>query len=303
MKTPSVYKLLYLLNLLFEKEYNKKEIIGEFQKKDIPITKPLINNYIDKFLKYKFDVEIRYDKKEAYYKINLPKRKLNLTQDELNSLDKLKKVLIAQKNYNRIRIMMRIFYRFARHIEDSEQQRQFINFDYYSTINWYLVAQLERHCENKDIITIDYLLPNGGNKFLTIHADSITISEWSEKMYLKGALFNSKHLSILPIDRIYMVKKVEKEKQPLELYKNLMTYVVLKDTYLDLAKDEKEKIIEDKDGYLTIERPTDDDFYILQRLLCCCPNVKYISDKRVKSLFREKLQTLKEIYDKSTNDK
>ena len=52
MKTPSVYKLLYLLNLLFEKEYNKKEIIEEFQKKDIPITKPLINNYINKFLKY-----------------------------------------------------------------------------------------------------------------------------------------------------------------------------------------------------------------------------------------------------------
>lgn len=303
MKIPSVYKLLFLLNLLLDKKYNKKEIIEEFKKNNLTITKPLINNYIDKFLKSGFDVQIEYNKKEANYYINHPNLKLDFSFEELSALDKIKKLIIAQKNYNRIRIMMKIFYRVAKYVDDAEIKAQLINFGYYSTINWYLVAQLENHCQKNDIITIDYLLPNGGNKFLTVHTDSIKISDWTEKMYLKCALFNAKHLSSLPIDRIYMIKKVEKENVTLDVYKNNMTYIVSKESYFELSKDDKEKILEEKGENLTIERPIDDEFYILQRLLCCCPDVKYISDERIKNLYKEKLLTLKEIYVKSTNDK
>ena len=46
-------------------------------------------------------------------------------------------------------------------------------------------------------------------------------------------------------------------------------------------------------------RPIDDVFYIIQRLLCFCPYIYYISDENIKNLYKEKLELLKANYEKT----
>lgn len=298
MKSSSTYKLLFLLNILSKNCLTKKQIIEEFEKNNLKITKSLITNYIDKITKSGINIEVKTNnKREKVYFFKGDSAVLCLHKKELAAISDLKKILICQKDYQKIKKTMRLFYRLAKHIKDNDAKSDFINFGYYSTINWALVKTLEKHCKNKDIITIDYILPNGTNRYITIHADEIKVSEWSERMYLRGILDGSKQFSHLPIDRIYMIKKVVRENVRFNLFIDFITYIVDFNTYQELGTDKNEKIIKIKDNRIYIQRPIDDEFYILQRLFYFCPKVYYISNSKIKTQLKEKLEKLKKIYD------
>lgn len=297
MQTSGIFKLLYLLNLLFKKEYTKSEIIEEYEKINIKITKTLISNYIKTLIDNGINIEItKNSKKESIYSLKKEEFILSFTKKELNAISDAKKLLFMQKNYNNIRKTMRMFYKLACHIEDDETRMEFIDFGYYSTINWNLVCQLEKHCNEKNIITLDYILPKGGNKFITMHVDKMGISETSHRLYLYGALQNDKEISFLPVDRIYMVKKIVRENLRFNLHSKIMTYIVKKDAYERLKQDNKERILKTEGEYITIQRPIDNEFNITQRLFYFCPDVYYISDEKIKILFKEKLEILKRTY-------
>lgn len=297
MKVSSTYKLLFLLNLIIESEQTKKTIIENFKKSDINITHTLITNYIHKLVKNGFDIKTKINaKREKVYFLEKEKININFNEDEIDAISDLKKLLISQKNYDRIRKTMRLFYKLSQFVEDEEVKLKLIDFGYYSTLNWNLVCQLEKHCNNKNLILIDYILPQGGNKIIQISADRLQISTWSQRLYLHGVLDNAKHFSHLPVDRIFMVKKVIKENNQVNVIQNNLTYTVCKDIYDELLVDKREKVIKVENGKITLERPIDDEFYIVQRLLYFCPDIYYISDERIKNLVKEKLQLVGAIY-------
>lgn len=297
MKATSAYKLLFLLNLITEKEQSKNTIIENFENSGIKITRTLITNYIQKLIQNGFKISTKInDKREKIYYLEQKETDINFSESELCAISDVKKLLIAQKNYDRIRKTMRLFYKLSRFIKDEDSKLSFIDFGYYSTINWNLVRQLEEHCKEKNVILIDYILPSGGNKIIQISADRLKINTWSQRLYLHGVLDNAKHFSHLPVDRIYMVKKIIKKNNYSNVIQNTFTYTVDKKTYDKLFLDEKEKIIKIENEKITIERPIDDEFYIVQRLLYFCPDIYYISDERIKELLREKLQLVKAMY-------
>ena len=142
---------------------------------------------------------------------------MSLCDDEIDISNDVKRLIAAEKNQEIIKNVMRIFYKFALHIENDDKKEELINFGYYSKINWLLVKQLKEHCKNKDIIMIDYLLPNNENKYLTIHADTVKTGDFSDRLYLSGVLENDNKLSQLPVDKIFMNKKVVKENVCMDL--------------------------------------------------------------------------------------
>lgn len=298
MKSSSTGKVLFLLNILSKGYLTKNQIIEEFNKNNLKVTKSLITNYIDKITKIGINIEIKTNnKREKMYFFKGDNAKLCLNKKELNAVSDLKKLLICQKDYQKIKKTMRLFYKLAKYIKDDEIKSAFIDFGYYSTINWSLVKALETHCQEKNVITIDYILPNGTNRYITLHADEIKISEWSERMYLRGILEGSKQFSHLPIDRIYMIKKVVKRKVRFNLLVDFITYIVDSNIYQEIGADKDEKIIKIKDNRTYVQRPVDDEFYILQRLFYFCPKLYYISDSKIKTKLKEKLEKLKRIYD------
>ena len=298
MDKTSSYKLLYLLNMLTQGECTKNQIVEQFEKINMPITKSLITKYVEQFSEYGIEIKSKTNnERENVYYLEADDTVLEFSEEELNVISDVKKLLISQKDYNKIRKIMRLFYKIARHINNKEIQRDFIDFGYFSTVNWFLVRQLEKHCEEKNIITLEYIMPQGECKLITLHVDCLKISDWSQRLYLHGVFSGSKHFSHLPVDRIFMVKNVVKRNQLLDVTTNTLTYTVSKDLYTNSFEDEKETIIEDNGEKLTIERVIDDEFYLMQRLLSFCPEIYYISDEKIKKLFQEKLEILKALYE------
>ena len=298
MHTSSTYKMLSLLYLLASKECTKKDIIEKLSESNISITSSLITRYVDKFIKNGIDIKSKInDKRENVYCLNKNNLTLNFSDSEMSVISDVKKLLMTQKNYDRIRKTMRLFYKLANYIQDEDRKLSFIDFGYFSTINWHLVRQLEEHCREKNVITLDYILPQKGNKILTIHADSIKMNDWSDRLYLNGVLEGSNRFSILPIDRIYMIKKIEKRNAEFKLDLKTITYVVDKNIYEKLPIDKEEKVVEINGNKVKLQRCLDDEFRILQRFFSYAPEISNISDERIKNLFKEKLQMLKAIYE------
>lgn len=284
--------------MLQEGEYTKNEIIERFASVGIQVTRPLIIRYIEQFQNYGVKVchRVNEHRQKVYY-INKADTNLEFTREEMDAISDAKKLLIAQKNYDRIRKTMRLFYKLAKCMKDKDMLREFVDFGYYSTVNWYLVKQLEKHCKQKDVIALRYIVPQGECRIITIHADALKVSNWSQRLYLHGVFEGSKHFSHLPVDRIFMIKNVVKRSKRFDIVTNMLTYVVSKKLYEKMYVDAREKIVETNGDKVTIERPIDDDFYLIQRLLSFCPEIYYISDERIKTLFKEKLEILKASYD------
>ena len=298
MKNSSTYRILYLLNLLNQKDLTKNDIVDEFLKISENVSKPSINSYINKLIKNGFKIKVLNNKNKNVYHLERPKVEFMPEKNELKTLDDIKKIIIAQKDYSKIRKFVRILYKFVLSIEDDETAHKFFDFGYYSKINWGLVRELENHCKNKNLIEIDYILSSKENRKISLIAHDIKISDWSDRIYLWAEFENSNQLSYLPVDRIYMVTKVKKKLKTLKLKNNTITYAVSKALFDDIELDKSEKLEKITNKYAYIKRNSIDEFYLVQRLMSFCPDLYYISDEKIKNLVREKLCELKSSYER-----
>ena len=292
-------KFLYLLNLLTKGNFTKKEIIEAFKNNNIKITNSTITNYINLFKKNNLEIIEKTNKqREKTYTFKEKMPIITFTEEELRVLSDVKKLLRAQKDYIQIRKAIRLFYKVAQFISDEETRNIFTDFGYFSSINWGLIKQLEQHCKEKNLITINYSLPQE-QRDITIHADKLIASNHSERLYLNGILKGATQFSSLPIDKINSIKKIEEKNKKFDIKINTATYVISKKAYEKAGKDAKEEIISKKKNKIAIQRTIDDDFYLIQRLLYFCPDIYYISDERIKKLLKEKLKNIQNTYDTS----
>jgi len=291
----SSLKILFLLNLLCKKELSKNDIIEEFKKQNVEIKKTTINNYINKLKNNNIPIVVKQRKNVNYYTFD---KKYNIipTKEELDASSDVKKLLLNEKTQQIIKNVMRIFYKFALHTYDYKIREELVDFGYYSKINWLLVKHLENHCKNKNIIMIDYILPEGSKKYIIIHTDTVKIGDWSNRLYLTGILEGDNKISQLPIDKIFRIKKVIKENVQINLETELLTYKISKEIFEKVGLDKKEGLSEIKNDIVTIRRPVDDTFFTIQRLLYFCPDLYYVSNSGIKNLIKEKLYTLKDMY-------
>lgn len=296
MRLMSSSKILLLWIFLKEDKFTKQQLLEKFAQNEIQISKRTLDYYLSKLKKYE-EIKVQIKGKKTFYYIENPPSKLVLDKKDKLALLDIKNLLKLEKNYKHIKEAIKLFLKISLYIEDFEERSEFLYFNYYSTLNWFLVKELEKHCKNKDIIEIDYILPYGANKFITIHADEICQSMTSERLYLKGFLEFSDHFSILPIDRIFKIEKVVRKNARYEKIMDISTYVTSKEKFEELGLDEKENIYGEKNGRIIIKRPKDDDFYLSQRLFNFCPDLFYISDNKIKKEIEEKLKTMKETYE------
>lgn len=295
IKKQSSFKVLFLLNLLFNKEYSKREIIEEFEKFDIQIKKTSVNNYINKLKTNNIPIIVRQVKNTNYYSID-KNTSIPLKFLELSASSDVKDILISSKNIDLIRCVMRVFYKFALYAKDDDTKFELMNFDYYSKINWLIVKKLDEHCRNKDIIAIDYIMPNEEMKTLIVHADMIKIGDMLKRIYLSCILDGDNKLSQLPVDKIFMIKKTVKKCVKMNLTTKVLTYKISEAMLNKFGLNKKEKLLGIKDNIASVKCPISDTFFTLQRLMYFCPYLYYVSDENLRNMVKEKLYTLKAMY-------
>ena len=299
MQASSTYKMLYLLNILSKEDCTKKEIIKKFAEYNYKISESSITQYIKQLKNHNIKIEIIKERGENIYHIEQNESELTFTKQELKALSDAKKLLFLEKNYIRIKNVIRMFLKLAYFIKDLDERKEFIDFGYYSKIDWHLVSQLENHCSNKSVLVLDYILPKGGNRIITMHVDKIEIGEHSERLYLHGIFKNFEQFSKLPIDRIYMIKNVQRMKKPFDVITKSLKYTITRELFETIKLDNEEQISKQDNNTVTIQRPNSDNFYIIQRLFSFCPDLLYISPGETKTKFIEKLQILLGNYDEA----
>ncbi len=287
---------LHLLCLLSDKKCTRLEIIEEFRKHNCFISKTTVSNYIAKLIQCNIPIAFEKIGKTKKYYINKKKIYTDFHTYEVSISQEMKNLLICEKCYQNIRMAIAIYYKFALKTKDQFKRKQLADFGYFSKINWKIVNELEEHCEQKNIIKVEYLLPKGGFMDIKIHADRLKIGDWTNRLYLTGVFEGAQKFSNLPVDRIYMVKDIVKKNVRFDLETEILTYKVTKHAFENSPYQRGEVVFGTDEGLLVVDRPLDDDFNIVQRLLHFCPDLYYISDKRIKKMVEEKLYILKESY-------
>lgn len=297
----STFRLLFIYRLLYQGGYTLDEIVQEFAFVNRVVEKKDILKDIE-YLKEK-GIEISTLKLGSTQSYRIPKQadnELKFSREELKILSDVKKLLVKRKNYVSIQKAMGLLYKVAFFVKDKEKREDIADFGYFSTLNWFLVTKLKQHCKNKDIILLDYIVPDGTNRYISFHADSLLIDSKSNRLYLKGINRNKNlnQFSSLPVDRIFMIKKVEQENIPFNMHLRVLNYTISRKLYEKIEPEKNEQVIKVERDLVTIQRPVDDEFKIIQKLLSYCPNVYEISDEKIKKQLVEKLEVLKANYEK-----
>ena len=115
-------------------------------------------------------------------------------------------------------------------------------------------------------------------------------------MYVKCVIEGQNKFSILPVDKIFIVKEVIQEHVQFEMNFDVLNYKVAKEAYSEISS-EKEETIAINEKFVSVKRPIDDSFHIVQRLLQFCPDLYNISDENIKNKIKEKLKILKNKYE------
>ena len=302
MKISSITKILFLLNLLLNKKRTKKELLDEFSNFGAELKEQTILNYIKKLSNY--DLTLKTDKneneKEKTYKIDTLKTSISLNDNDIKVLSEIKRLIYARKNYKYIRELMELFYKISFYIEEDEIKKKFLDFGYFSSVNWGLIEILEKHCSEKNIIVLEYILSKEHKiKLIEFHCSEVKLSKMSQRMYLIGVLKGGQNLFRLPIENIFSVKKVLKRNVKFEIEAQNFTYKITKKLFDKINLEENEEIVEKNNKTVTIKVPLVDEFRQVQRLLYFCPDVLYVSKGKIKDLLIEKLEMIKKNYEKS----
>lgn len=303
MKNLSIFKTLTLLNFLITNKYSRKQLLQEFQKLQIDIKETSVSNYIKKLKDNNIKIKEEKINKTIFYSVAHSDPELEITPENLKIIYDIKQLLFAQKNYQCIRQAMELFYKVSKYIKNEDIKSEFLDFGYFSTVNWGLIKILESHCETKDILLLDYILPAQGNKLITFHVDKITMSSMSQRLYLYGMLENGYDFFQLPVERIFMVKKVLRRGVKFNFSANVIKYKISKSAFLNTTLEENEIVLDVDNDYATIQTPVINEFNLVQRLLHFCPDLYYISEGKIKNLVKEKLKMLKAGYEKQTIDR
>ena len=130
MQNSSIYKILFLLKLLCEKDYTKKELLDEFKKSNIKTSGVSISAYIKKLKQNKINIEIYKKKNKNIYHFKRNPAQFNLTKEETDAIYDIKKLLYAKKDYNKIRKVIRLFCKLIFFAKGDELRSNLLDFCY-----------------------------------------------------------------------------------------------------------------------------------------------------------------------------
>lgn len=292
-----VYNLLYFLNILINNNLNKTQVIEKFEKIGSKISRTTINNYVKILKANNINILIEKINGKNYYSLKYPKKETIDIENISNILTEVKRNIIKRKNYHFIKNALYTFYKISQNYEKPTDKNEVANFGYYSNLNWYLINKLEWHCSNKNLITIEYILPNLQNIEYEIHADKLDIKGTLGRLYLFGIIKDTNKFSHLPVDRIFKIKNIIREKFPMKLNTEILNYTIKRELFDEIGLDETEILIKANNNEVTISRPVTDEFSIIQRLMLCLPDIIEISNQKIKEKFLTTLKDVRKIYD------
>ncbi len=284
------FRLVFILNMLFEGDYTKNEIIDKLQKSTgIKISKGTLKLDLNTLIET--GCNIIHKNRDENYKISLADKHLPFrifNGEDYAILDMVKNVSLDFLGYKEIFALKK----FYRKISDffGEEYEKIANFSSYDFINEKILCELETAIKKKVKGIIIYDSPSG--KQFEYKVLPVAILKRGGKIYVEC---NGEKNGILTL-RVDNIKSFQKNKDlKFDLLdgkqKRKVRYRVKKKYFKNNLLDNTEKIISEFDDTFLIETNEKDDFFIVQRILTLGENCTCIQNEKIKN---DVIQVLKE---------
>lgn len=290
-------RILSVLDILLKGAASKNEIL-EILAKDSRIkniSKEAIGLDINTLKSAGFEIENMGKSASYRYKINWNPIKFKLTRKEFFVLCNIKNAVIELSEPCYIIKLYKLFEKITKFIEGDEDINEFMNFQYFTSIDFTLLNELYALAKRRKDVKLLYNSPNSGQKEILIKLKDIKYNNL--KLYLTGYCPNYPDITVLRADNIIKIIKILKPRETISKPKiKTVAYKIKADTKNKTNILDEEKIIDQNNNFINIEMKSDNDFMIIQRLLNFGHKLISIKNKDIKEKYLTELYAIKEIY-------
>lgn len=219
-----------------------------------------------------------------------------IPKSQLKALAKMYKSLQEQLDVRDIINLENLFRTLIKYIKNKSNVEFLENISLLKRVDRDMINDLLLHCKNKNQITFLYNSPRSGEKKIELIADKITIK--ADKLYLWGSNLTHKEYSFFLLDRIIKICDIKliKSKEVFPITK--LVYEIYK-TKENISLEVDEKIIQEFEEKVIIEKEMQNEFSAMQRILSLAGNCKVLEpDFFIENLIN-KLKNMEKIYEKS----
>ncbi|MDD3014024.1 MAG: WYL domain-containing protein [Candidatus Gastranaerophilales bacterium] len=304
----TAYRILSILNLLLEYPCSDKEINEKLQKDIIgarSLSQDTICIYINTLRA--IGCEISRPSKSTDYKYVLTNYpfKIKLTEHEINALVKIQKYAFTIDNWKlnyKFDQLRKLFFERYYHPETIEK-REIIEKSTFlrqrRTCQPQIIYALEKYCNKKSTLIINYNSPVSGEKLIEMSVDKINFENGS--FYLWGYNLKFEETQYLRIDRIKEIQAINIKNSQHSQKNYSIKYKLTGISALTFTPNIDELIIDKNNNEIIIESKSKNKFKIIQKILTYGSNCTILSPEEIKIEVINKLKSTYIMYKEGTS--
>jgi len=292
------YRLFFILQLLIQGPVSKEEILAEINKNGSigEVGEDTIRLDINTLKSAGFEI-ITGGKSDGYkYFLDWNPLKIDFDRSELVVFNRAKRAVLELCDWEFIANLHEVFLKISKFVKDERAASDFLNFGYFSSIDFEILKQLKTACKNRNLIKVLYLSPNSGEKAIDIFCEKITYKRDSKKLHLWGMSPQYEDGVYLRVDNILKILRGDFTKHDNKLKLKTCKYRLKHGVGENFKLEEYEKITANTPGFLEIESEIYSEFYFIQRILSFGAHCFWVEDDKIRGKILEKLQKMKALY-------
>lgn len=294
-------RLFILLQLLMQENKTKAEIFEYFKKnyKKLNMSPDTFRLDINTLKTAGFEI-VAGERKENYkYSLRWNPLKIHLTKNEINVVNQIKNLIIQSSNLNTIIDLYKLFEKISKYINDEETQEKFLDFGYLHNVDFKLIKELNKFCEEKRCIEILYNSPNSGKKPIKIKCYEITHDKITNKIYLWGFAvgYNEGKLAYFRLEKIIKITKTSVDEEIKLIEPEICKIRLTGKAKEEYIEENPDKIINFNNDYIEIETKILTEFHFVQRILSYGKDCIWVDNANIRKQILEKLYEIKAIYE------
>lgn len=293
------YRLFFILQLLIQGPVSKDEILAQINKSGLigTVGEDTIRLDINTLKSAGFEINTGRKIDGYKYQLDWNPLKIDFNRSEIKVFNQTKKAIIELCDWEFIANLHDVFLKISKFVQDEKIVDDFLNFGYFSNIDFEILKQLNAACKNHHLVKILYLSPNSGEKTIDVFCEKIIYKKDSKKLHLWGKSPQYKDFVYLRVDNILKILRVDLTRNINKTKLKTCKYR-LKHTIGDRFKlDEREKITANTPEYLEVESIIYSEFYFIQRILSFGAQCFWVEDGRIRLKILDKLKKMRTLYE------
>ncbi len=292
------YRLFFILQLLIQGPVSKEEILAEINKNNTigRVSEDTIRLDINTLKSAGFEI-ITGSKSEGYkYFLDWNPLKIDFDRSEIKIFGLVKKAAIELCDWEFIVNLHEVFSKISKFVQDESIVNDFLNFGYFSNIDFEILKQLNVACKSRNMVKLLYLSPQSGEKTIDIFCEKIIYKRDSKKLHLWGKSPQYEDGVYLRIDNILKILRNDFTKHDNKLKIKTCRYRLKHSIGEHFKLEEREKITANTPEFLEIKSEIYSEFYFIQRILSFGSHCFWVEDNEIRSKILDKLKKMRALY-------